>query len=102
MWWDGLRLRLTVVFQLRLRTADSDPADEVVVTANGGKSLNRNASDYLYRQDLQGSRAVYGLLGCVLLLLFNSWRLFLSPFSASDVHQCACVCASSRSISCRG
>lgn len=68
-----------------LRTADSDPADEVVVTANSGKSLSRNASDYLYKQDVQGSRAVYGLLGCVLLLLFNGWRLFLSPFSASDI-----------------
>jgi amino acid permease len=84
-WWDRLHLRLAVVFQLRLRTTDSDPADEVVVTANGGKSLNRGASDYLYKQDLQGSRTVYGLLGCVLLLLFNGWRLFLSPFGASDV-----------------
>jgi yeast amino acid transporter len=85
MWWDRLRLCLAVFFQLRLRTADSDPADEVIVTANGGKSLIRNTSDYLYKQDLQAPRAVYGLLGCVPLLLFNGWRLFLSPFSASDV-----------------
>jgi amino acid permease len=49
------------------------------------KSLNHNASDYLYKQALQGSRAVYGLLRCVLLLLFNGWCLFLSPFSASDL-----------------
>jgi amino acid transporter len=68
----------------KLRTIDGDPADEVVITGKGGTLLNRNASDYPYKSHLQWVRALYGLVGCLLLLLFNGWRSFLSPFSAPD------------------
>jgi hypothetical protein len=61
------------------------------LSVNGGKSLDRNASDYPYKQDLLCSRAAYSLLGCLLLLLFNGWGLFLSSFGDSGVFASMCL-----------
>jgi yeast amino acid transporter len=66
------------------RTIDGSEDDEVVVHTNDGAMLNRNASDYPYKSHLQWARAVYGLVGCSLVLFFYGWKSFLAPFSAPD------------------
>lgn len=66
------------------RTVDGNESDGVIVQTSEGPTLNRNASDYPYKTHLQSVRAAYGLLGCFLILLFNGWKSFLSPFSAPD------------------
>ena len=68
----------------KTRTIDGSDSDGVIVQTSDGPALNRNASDYPYKTHLQSARAAYGLLGCFLVLLFNGWKSFLSPFSSPD------------------
>jgi amino acid transporter len=65
-------------------TIDGNGGDGVIVQTSERPVLDRNASDYPYKTHLQSARAAYGLLGCVLILVVNGWRSFLSPFSGSD------------------
>ena len=65
-------------------TVDGREDDDVIIHSSGGTVLNRNASDYPYKSHLQWARAVYGLVGCSLILFFAGWKSFLDPFSAAN------------------
>ncbi|KAI5922067.1 amino acid permease-domain-containing protein [Camillea tinctor] len=49
---------------------------------------DRNHPQYPYRSHAQWLRASYALFGCVVLVLFNGWRTFVSPMSVSDFVAC--------------
>ncbi|KAI0434335.1 amino acid permease-domain-containing protein [Xylaria sp. FL1042] len=49
---------------------------------------DRQNPQYPYRSHGQWLRAVYGLFGCSVLVLFNGWRTFSPPFSAGDFVAC--------------
>ncbi|KAI1425703.1 amino acid permease-domain-containing protein [Xylaria sp. FL1777] len=49
---------------------------------------DRQNPQYPYRSHGQWLRAVYGLFGCSVLVLFNGWRTFSAPFSAGDFVAC--------------
>lgn len=47
-------------------------------------AFNRDDEQYPYRTHLQLARTYYGLVFCILIILFNGWRSFLSPFNLQD------------------
>ena len=57
---------------------------------------DRNSPQYPYRSHGQYLRAWYGLIGCILFILFNGWRTFVPPMNGEDFVACyICVCLSS-------
>jgi amino acid transporter len=64
--------------------SSSIPSDPLVISTPDGIYLNRAANDYPYKTHLQPLRALYAIIGCTLLLIFNGWRSFLNPFSHAD------------------
>jgi amino acid permease len=53
-------------------------------TLENRAAFNRDDEQYPYRTSGQLFRATYGLVFCILLILFNGWRSFLEPFAVSD------------------
>jgi amino acid transporter len=47
-------------------------------------AYNRDDKQYPYRTHGQLFRAYYGLLFCILLIIFNNWRAVVNPFSTPD------------------
>jgi amino acid transporter len=47
-------------------------------------AYNREDEQYPYRTRGQLFRSWYGLIFCLLIVLFNGWRSFFSPFGVSD------------------
>ncbi|KAH8687915.1 amino acid permease/ SLC12A domain-containing protein [Tricladium varicosporioides] len=68
----------------RTRTITGDPSEDILIRTPEGEFLNRDAPDYPYKSHLQWLRSAYALLACLLLIIFNGWRTFLSPFSHAD------------------
>ncbi|KAJ2891124.1 uncharacterized protein MKZ38_000911 [Zalerion maritima] len=64
--------------------AAGDRDDELNITPEMRSQYKRNARQYPYRSHLQWLRAGYGLVFCILLILFNGWRSFVNPFSVDD------------------
>ncbi|KAN0079641.1 Amino acid permease/ SLC12A domain containing protein [Elaphomyces granulatus] len=62
----------------RIKAASEDP------TIENRSAFNRDDEQYPYRTHGQLFRAYYGLIFCVLLILFNGWRSFLVPFQTKD------------------
>lgn len=61
-----------------IKQAADDPSVE------NRSAFNREDEQYPYRTSGQLFRAVYGLLFCILLLIFNGWTTFLVPFQVKD------------------
>jgi amino acid permease len=67
-----------IQFYHRIKAAAEDH------TLENRHAYNRDDKQYPYRTHGQLFRAYYGLLFCILLLLFNNWRAFVPPFSTPD------------------
>ncbi|KAF2710904.1 hypothetical protein K504DRAFT_453937 [Pleomassaria siparia CBS 279.74] len=67
-----------VQFYYRIKAASEDH------TLENRSAFNRDDKQYPYRTHGQLFRAYYGLLFCILLILFNNWRAFVYPFSLPD------------------
>ncbi|KAF2261629.1 hypothetical protein CC78DRAFT_343555 [Lojkania enalia] len=67
-----------IQFYHRIKAAAEDP------TLENRSAFNRDDKQYPYRTHGQLFRAYYGLLFCILLILFNNWRAFVHPFSTHD------------------
>jgi amino acid permease len=61
-----------VQFYHRIKAASEDH------TLENRSAFNRDDKQYPYRTHGQLFRAYYGLLFCILLILFNNWRAFVS------------------------
>ncbi|KAK3381753.1 amino acid permease-domain-containing protein [Podospora didyma] len=57
---------------------------ELGITADERFKFGRKNLQYPYRSHLQWLRALYALIFCLLLLLFQGWRSVYSPFDAED------------------
>jgi amino acid transporter len=57
--------------------------EELNLTPEMRNFYKRSAKQYPYRSHLQWVRAVYGLLGCSLLAIFQGWRTF-APMNVRD------------------
>lgn len=68
-----------IQFYHRIKVASGDH------TLENRSAFNRDDKQYPYRTHGQLFRAYYGLLFCILLILFNNWRAFVHPFSLPDV-----------------
>jgi amino acid transporter len=64
--------------------ARGDLDEELNLTQEMRTYYNRSAPRYPYKTHLQWLRAAYALTGCLLFLIFQGWRTFLTPFSAKD------------------
>jgi hypothetical protein len=58
--------------------------EDLNLTPEMRNMYKRSAKQYPYRSHLQWIRAVYALVGCVLMATFQGWRTFLSPMSGKD------------------
>ncbi|KAF2180177.1 hypothetical protein K469DRAFT_639942 [Zopfia rhizophila CBS 207.26] len=67
-----------IQFYHRIKAAAEDH------TLENRSAFNRDDKQYPYRTHGQLFRAYYGLLFCILLILFNNWRAFVNPFSTAD------------------
>lgn len=67
-----------VSFYHRIKAAADDH------TLENRSAFNRDDKQYPYRTHGQLFRAYYGLIFCILLVAFNNWRAFVSPFSTAD------------------
>ncbi|KAI9893089.1 MAG: hypothetical protein M1814_000636 [Vezdaea aestivalis] len=68
----------------KTRTVNGPHSGSITIPSPSGHLLNRNAPTYPYKSHFQYLRALYGLIACGLLAIFNGWRSFLNPFSAAD------------------
>jgi len=58
---------------------------ELAITPETRFQFNRSAKlQYPYRSHLQWLRALYGLVICVLMIVFGAWRTVIPPFSSAD------------------
>ncbi|CAG8959036.1 hypothetical protein HYFRA_00012197 [Hymenoscyphus fraxineus] len=48
------------------------------------QAYNRRSRTYPYMSRGQWAKAAYGSIGCSLLVIFNGWQSFVTPFSAPD------------------
>jgi len=72
-------------FGHRLGAVISGECDEDLnLTPEMRNMYKRSAKQYPYRSHLQWIRAVYALVGCVLMATFQGWRTFVSPMSVKD------------------
>ncbi|KAF1961481.1 hypothetical protein CC80DRAFT_488742 [Byssothecium circinans] len=67
-----------IQFYHRIKAAADDH------TLENRSAFNRDDKQYPYRTHGQLFRAYYGLLFCILLIVFNNWRAFVHPFSMPD------------------
>lgn len=67
-----------IQFYHRIKDAANDP------TLENRSAFNRDDKQYPYRTHGQLFRAYYGLLFCILLIVFNNWRSLVHPFSIPD------------------
>jgi amino acid permease len=67
-----------ISFYFRIKSAAND------LTLENRAAFNRDDDLYPYRTSGQLFRAVYGVGFCFLLILFNGWQSFLTPFSSND------------------
>lgn len=67
-----------IQFYHRIKVAAEDH------TLENRSAFNRDDKQYPYRTHGQLFRAYYGFVFCTLLILFNSWRSFVTPFSKPD------------------
>jgi hypothetical protein len=58
--------------------------EDLNLTPEMRNMYKRSAKQYPYRSHLQWIRAVYALVGCVLMATFQGWRTFVSPMSGKD------------------
>lgn len=65
-------------FYHRIKAAADDQ------TLENRAAYNRDDKQYPYRTHGQLFRAYYGFIFCVLLIIFNNWRAFVTPFSTPD------------------
>ncbi|KAF2016583.1 hypothetical protein BU24DRAFT_409674 [Aaosphaeria arxii CBS 175.79] len=65
-------------FYHRIKEAAED------TTLENRAAFNRDDKQYPYRTHGQLFRAYYGFIFCVLLIIFNNWRAFVTPFSTPD------------------
>ena len=49
---------------------------------------DRNSPQYPYKSHGQWLRACYAFWGCLLFILFNGWRTFVSPMHVADFVAC--------------
>jgi amino acid transporter len=52
------------------------------------KLYDRYNSQYPYKSHGQWLRAYYALFGCIVLILFNGWRTFVTPMNVEDFFAC--------------
>ncbi len=57
---------------------------ELRINPDTRNHYNRSARQYPYHSHLQWLRALYGLVFCILMILFSGWRVFISPMSVQD------------------
>lgn len=67
-----------IIFHGRIKKAASDYGLE------NRAAFDRGDAQYPYRSHGQLARSYYGLAFCVLLIVFNGWRSFVTPFSTPD------------------
>jgi amino acid transporter len=67
-----------IQFYHRIKAAAEDH------TLENRAAYNRDDKQYPYRTHGQLFRAYYGFLFCLLLIVFNNWRAFVTPFSTAD------------------
>ncbi|PSN68423.1 hypothetical protein BS50DRAFT_492788 [Corynespora cassiicola Philippines] len=67
-----------IAFYHRIKVAADDH------TLENRSAFNRDDKQYPYRTHGQLFRAYYGLIFCILLIIFNNWRAFVPPFSTPD------------------
>jgi hypothetical protein len=73
-----LASRQGIKISISIKAASEDP------TIENRSAFNRDDEQYPYRTHGQLFRTYYGLIFCILLILFNGWRSFLVPFQAKD------------------
>lgn len=74
----GIMCASYISFYFRIRAAAND------LTIENRTAFNRDDELYPYRTSAQIFRAVYGVGFCFLLILFNGWQSFKTPFSVND------------------
>lgn len=67
------------------KTAEGEAPEDVRIPPNQSlRAYDRNRTQYPYKSWGQPLKAYVGLGGCSLLVIFNGWRSFVSPFSGAD------------------
>lgn len=70
---------------LRLSAAAAGEKDsELEITSTLNDRYNRESNTFPWKTHLQRLRAVYGLVMCLLMIIFQDWRSLAPPFNVPE------------------